>query len=593
VSARYVVGIDLGTTNCAVASADTEGDGLITPFLVAQVTSAGEVEARPSLPSFLLLPTEAEVPPEAMSLPWAEAPAFTIGTLARERGADLPHRVVSSAKSWLCHKGIDRHAAVLPWRGVEAEIGPGDEGRLVSPVEASSLYLEHIRAAWNHEHPEAPLEDQDVFLTVPASFDAVARELTATAAHQAGLANVTLLEEPQAAFYAWLAGRGEGWRKDLRPGDNVLVCDVGGGTTDLSIIEVIDDGAGNLALERVAVGDHILLGGDNMDLALAHTAGELLGQKLDPLQARSLVHACRQAKERLLAPDGPETVPLAVLGRGSKLIGGTLRTDLRKDHVESVLVDGFFPVVEAGARPMRRRTAGLRELGLPYAHDPAITRHLAEFLGRHAVRPTAILFNGGVMKGQLLRRRVASVLGSWAGEGPVRALEGNDLDLAVAHGAAYYGLVRRGRGIRIRGGTARAYYIGIESAAPAIPGAPPPIKALCVAPFGQEEGTTVAIREEELGLVVGEKAEFRFFAASNRPEDRPGSLVDPGVEGMEELEPVDTTLPLGAGDAPGTIVPVTLSAHVTAVGTLELFCEGRQGQGGRWRLEYGIRAEQG
>jgi molecular chaperone DnaK (HSP70) len=591
-ASRYVVGIDLGTTNCAVASMDTEGGGAITPFAIAQVTSAGEVDGRPVLPSFLLLPTETEVPPEAMSLPWAEAPAFTIGTLARERGADLPHRVVSSAKSWLCHKGIDRHAPVLPWRGVDVQLAPGDEGRMVSPVEASSLYLEHIRAAWNDAHPDAPLEEQDVLLTVPASFDAVARELTATAAHQAGLANVTLLEEPQAAFYAWLAAHGDGWRKLLRPGDTVLVCDVGGGTTDLSLIEVIDD-AGNLAVERVAVGDHILLGGDNMDLALAHAAGEQLGQKLDPLQARALVHACRQAKERLLAPGGPETVPLAVLGRGSKLIGSTLRTDLNRAQVESVILDGFFPVVEAAARPQRRRTAGLRELGLPYAHDPAITRHLAEFLGRHAVRPTALLFNGGVMKGQLLRRRVASVLGGWSGTDQVPALEGNDLDLAVAHGAAYYGLVRRGRGIRIRGGTARAYYIGIESAAPAIPGAPPPIKALCVAPFGQEEGTTVAVRDEELGLVVGEKAEFRFFAASNRPEDRPGALVDADAEGMEELEPVDTTLPLGAGDAPGTIVPVTLSAHVTAVGTLELFCEGRQGKGGRWRLEYGIRSEAG
>jgi molecular chaperone DnaK (HSP70) len=592
-TARYVVGIDLGTTNCAVAAVDSEQGETITSFPITQVTSAGEVEARPLLPSFLLLPTEAELPPEAMTLPWAEAPAFTIGTLARERGSDLPHRVVSSAKSWLCHKGIDRHAPVLPWRGVNAEVGPGDEGRLVSPVEATSLYLEHIRAAWNQEHPDAPLEEQDVFLTVPASFDAVARELTATAAHQAGLANVVLLEEPQAAFYAWLAGRGDAWRKELHPGDSVLVCDVGGGTTDLSVIEVVDD-AGNLALERVAVGDHILLGGDNMDLALAFAAGELLGQKLDPLQERGLVHACRQAKERLLAREAPEKVPVAVLGRGSRLIGNTLRTDLRREHVEKVILEGFFPAVEAGARPQRRRTAGLRELGLPYAYDPAITRHLAEFLGRHAVRPTAILFNGGVMKGELLRRRVATVLGGWsAGEAALRSLEGNDLDLAVAQGAAYYGLVRRGRGIRIRGGTARAYYIGIESAAPAIPGAPPPIKALCVAPFGQEEGTTVAIRQEELGLVVGEKAEFRFFAASNRPGDRPGALVDADAEGMEELEPVDTTLPLAAGDAPASIVPVTLSAHVTAVGTLELFCEGRPGNEGRgrWRLEYGIRGQ--
>jgi molecular chaperone DnaK (HSP70) len=589
--ARYVVGIDLGTTNCAVACADTEGDGTIVPFPIRQVTGAGEVEARPVLPSFLLLPTDSEVPPEAMTLPWAEAPGFTIGLLARERGADLPHRVVSSAKSWLCHTGVDRHAPILPWRGVDTDPTPEEAARLVSPVEASSLYLEHIRAAWNDAHPEAPLEEQEVYVTVPASFDAVARELTVAAGHQAGLPGMTLLEEPQAAFYAWLAANGDDWRQALRPGDAVLVCDVGGGTADFSIIAVVDDGAGNLALERMAVGDHILLGGDNMDLAVAHAVTQQLGDKLDPLQWRGLVHACRGAKERLLAPDAPEVVPVSVLGRGSKLIGRTLRTDLSRDHVERLILDGFFPVVDAGARPQRRRAMGLKELGLPYAQDPGITRHLAEFLSRHAGRPTAILFNGGVMKGQTLRRRVTDVVGGWAGRGTLPALVGNDLDLAVAHGAAYYGLVRRGRGIRIRGGTARAYYIGIESSAPAIPGATPPVHALCVAPFGMEEGTTVALPEEELGLVVGEKAEFRFFATSSRPGDRPGALVPADADGMLELDPVETTLPPGAGDAAGAIVPVTLSSHVTAVGTLELFCEGRGGRG-RWRLEYGIRGSE-
>jgi molecular chaperone DnaK (HSP70) len=588
---RYIVGIDLGTTNCAVAQADTNGDGAISPFPLVQVTGAGEVQALPILPSFLLLPTETEVPPEAMTLPWAPAPPFTIGTMARERGAELPHRVVSSAKSWLCHQGVDRHAPILPWRGVETEPTASEAARLVSPVEASSLYLEHIRAAWNEAHPEDTLEEQDVFLTVPASFDAVARELTVIAAHQAGLANVTLLEEPQAAFYSWLAARGDSWRKALRPGDAVLVCDIGGGTADLSIIAVADDGAGNLSLERVAVGDHILLGGDNMDLALAHATAEQLPDKLDLLQWRALVHACRGAKERLLSADAPEKVPVSVLGRGSKLIGHTVRTDLKRAHVERLVLDGFFPVVDAGARPQRRRTVGLRELGLPYAQDPAITRHLAEFLSRHASQPTAILFNGGVMKADLLRKRVSEVAGGWSGKGVLPALAGNDLDLAVAHGAAYYGLVRRGKGIRIRGGTARSYYIGIESAAPAIPGAAPPIKALCVAPFGLEEGTTVALRDEELGLVVGEKAEFRFFATSSRPGDRPGALVEADTEGMQELDPVEATLPVGAGQTPGELVPVTLSSHVTAVGTLELFCEGREGSG-RWRLEYGIRGSE-
>jgi hypothetical protein len=360
---------------------------------------------------------------------------------------------------------------------------------------------------------------------------------------------------------------------------------------------VADDGAGNLGLERVAVGDHILLGGDNMDLALAHAAALRLGDKVTPLQARALAHACRRAKEQLLGDDTPETVPVAVLGRGSKLIGGTLRTDLARTDVERLVLDGFFPKVDAAARPQKRRAAGLREIGLPYAHDAAITRHLAEFLGRHQRLPTAVLFNGGVMKGLALRARVGEVLGSWASGGVVRTLGGTNLDLAVAHGAAYYGLVRRGRGIRIRGGTARSYYIGIEAAAPAIPGFAPPVRALCVAPFGMEEGTAVALpREDELGLVVGERVEFRFFASPSRKDDAAGALVDPDEAGLDELTPVEATLPADAG-AEGQVVPVALEARVTEVGTLELWCQAAEGGGEpavgkvkrRWKLEYSVR----
>ena len=602
-TARYHVGIDLGTTNTAVASARVGDDpagaqATITPFPVPQVTSPGEVQALPTLPSFLLLPTELEVPPEGLSLPWSEQPGFTIGTMARERGSELPHRLVSSAKSWLCHTGVDRHAPVLPWRGAETEdqlAAEGVEGgQRVSPVEASALYLEHLRAAWNHAHPDDALEDQEVFLAVPASFDAVARELTMTAARQAGLSQVTLLEEPQAAFYSWLAQSGDHWRKRLQVGDVVLVCDIGGGTTDFSLIAVVDDGSGNLALERVAVGDHILLGGDNMDLTLAHGAAQRLGDRLAPLQFRALVHACRRAKEQLLAADAPEQLPVSILGRSSKLIGGTVRLDLLREHVRRVILDGFFPFVDRAARPQKRRSTGLRELGLPYAHDPAITRHLAEFLSRHGRSPTAVLFNGGVMKGELLRGRVAEIAGGWQDTGPVPALAGNDLDLAVAHGAAYYGLVRGGRGIRIRGGTARSYYIGIEAAAPAIPGFAPPVKALCVVPFGMEEGTAVKLPDEELGLVVGEKAEFRFFAASDRPADPPGALLDPEQAALEELGPVEATLPAMGGAEPGTTVPVSLESRLTELGTLELWCVAREpapgpGQADRWKLEYSVR----
>ena len=620
---RYVVGIDLGTTNCAVACAEVASAGdaradelgaAVAPCPSAQLVAPGEVAERPMLPSFLLLPTALEVAPEAMALPWDGAPGYAVGEMARERGAELPQRLVSSAKSWLSHTGVDRNAAILPWRGAvsAADSADADEqvdgAARVSPVEASARYLAHIRDAWNAAHPDAPLAAQEVFLTVPASFDAVARELTVSAARQAGLANVTLLEEPQAAFYAWLAehsgaraAAADGdWRKQLVPGDVVLVCDIGGGTTDFSLIAVTDDGQGNLALERVAVGDHILLGGDNIDLALAHVLMQRLGDKARKLQARqqrALVYACRRAKEALLAADAPETVPISILGTGSKLIGGTLRTEATRSDIESLVLGGFFPEVEAGARPQSRRAVGLVELGLSYAQDAAVTRHLAAFLDRHRRAPSAILFNGGVMKSEILQDRVAGIVGSWQGQERVRVLASASLDLAVAHGAAYYGLVRRGQGIRIHGGTARAYYIGVESAMPAIPGFAPPIKALCVAPFGMEEGSDVDVPGEELGLVVGETAEFRFFASSERKQDAAGAVCDPDEDDLRELDPVEATLAPwadgGEEHRAGEVVPVSLRAHVTAIGTLELWCVDRDRRR-QWKLEYSVRdADQG
>ena len=462
----------------------------------------------------------------------------------------------------------------------------------MSPLEASARYLSHIRAAWDAAHPDAPLGEQEVLLTVPASFDAVARELTVTAARQAGLEHLTLLEEPQAAFYSFLARAGDGWRKQLRAGDVVVVIDVGGGTCDFSLIAVSDQG-GDLGLERVAVGDHILLGGDNMDLTLAHAVGQRVaesGKKLSAAQFRALVHACRRGKEVLLGAEPPEAVPISILGGGSKLIGGTIKTELKRSDVESLLVEGFAPVVAAGAAPKSQRALGLRELGLPYAADPAITRHLASFLARHGRQPTAILFNGGVMKGSLLARRIAEVVASWfPGGGALPVLDGTDMDLAVAHGAAYYGLVRRGRGIRIRGGTARSYYIGLESAMPAIPGFAPPVKALCVAPFGMEEGTRAGLPGRELGLLIGEPTTFRFFASSSRKDDRPGQVVDPDEAELVELAPVETNLPAEPPEAAGELVPVSLEAHVTEIGTLELWSSATGGKPGRWKLEYSLR----
>ncbi|MBE7454605.1 MAG: Hsp70 family protein [Kofleriaceae bacterium] len=583
---RWVVGIDLGTTNCAVAAVDTAAaEPRVEHVAVPQVVGPGEVAARATMPSFLLLPAAHEVPADAMALPWTGPAGFAVGAFAQSRGAELPHRLVSSAKSWLSSSHVDRSAAILPWRGADREV----DGERVSPVDASARYLAHLRAAWDHARPDAPLADQDVLITVPASFDAVARELTVAAARQAGLERVTLLEEPQAAFYAWLGAAGDGWRQRLVPGDVVLVCDVGGGTTDFSLIEVKDE-RGNLAMERVAVGDHILLGGDNMDLALAAIAERTLteqGKQLDVLQRRALVHACRRAKETLLADDAPASAPVSLLGRGSKLIGGTLRVDLARDDARALLVDGFFPTCAAEDRPARRRAAGLRELGLHYAADAAVTRHLAEFLDRHDSAPTAVLWNGGVMKAAAIRTRVLAVLADWYGRAP-RELEGTDLDRAVALGAAYYGQVRRGKGIRIRGGTARAYYIGIESSMPAIPGFPPPVKALCVAPFGMEEGASAELPDDELGLVVGEPSTFRFFASSSRKDDAAGTLVEPEAAALIELDPVEQEVPVAGDRAAGDVVPVALTAHVTEVGTLELWCRARDGSG-RWKLEYSVR----
>jgi molecular chaperone DnaK (HSP70) len=578
-----ILGIDLGTTNSALATS-TETELRSVP--IAQVTGPGEIAERPTLPSFLLLPNESEVPPAQLQLPWSGPLRYAVGTFARDRGSELPHRLVASAKSWLSSSNVDRTAQILPVLGAQREEITGER---VSPVNASARYLAHLRAAWDDANPDEPADEQNVLVTVPASFDPVARELTVVAAREAGFDNITLLEEPQAAFYAYLAARGDAWRKDLAPGDVVLVCDVGGGTTDFSLIEVKNED-GSLALERIAVGDHILLGGDNMDLALAAIANKQIteaGKTLDAMQQRALSYQCRAAKEKLLGVDPPSSVTLTILSRGSKLIGGTIKTDITREHATQFLLDGFFPVVGADVAAQKRRQAGLREMGLPYAHDPAITRHLAEFLGRFGRMPTHVLFNGGVMKAAQLQGRVVELLRTWAGR-DVRVLGGADLDLAVALGAAHYGRVREGKGVRIRGGTARTYYIGIESSMPAIPGFAPPVKALCVAPQGLEEGSTVELPDDELGLVVGEMSNFRFFAAATRKDDGAGTLIDADTEGLVELDPVEKLVEADGERKAGELVPVKLEAHVTEVGTLELWCVARDGNG-RWKLEYSVR----
>ena len=608
---RYAVGIDLGTTHCVMAAVDltAEGqDGAVQWTVpVPQLTAPGAVEERPMLPSFLYLPHPDELKPDDRILPWGEPQPFVVGELARTMGSRTPIRLVASAKSWLCHPGVDRRAAILP---VEAP----EEVRRVSPLQASIRYLEHLRAAWDQQYPDTPLAGQEVILTVPASFDPAARELTAEAAAAVGLSHLVLLEEPQAALYHWiLAAQGE-WRKQVQVGDIILVIDLGGGTADFSLIAVTERD-GSLELERVAVGDHILLGGDNMDLALAHAVRAKLaaqGTQLDPWQLQGITHGCRSAKETLLNDAAVEAVPVVVPSRGSKLIGGTLRTELTRAEVTQNLVDGFFPAVEAAARPAVRARAALTKLGLPYAQDPAMTRHLAAFLARQVgatrdlagfedrlpagasfLHPTAVLFNGGVFKAQPLLERTLKVLNDWlAAEDapPVRLLEGADLDLAVARGAAYYGFVRRGRGVRIRGGTAKSYYVGVESAMPAVPGMEPPIEALCIAPFGMEEGTHAELPPQEVGLVIGEPVRFRFFGSSVRRTDQVGAVLEQWApEEIEELEEIEVTLPT-EGRQPGEVVPVRLRAAVTEVGTLRLEAVPRTGEEG-WKVEFDVRGE--
>jgi len=553
----------------------------------------------------LYLPHEAELAAGDLNLPWSGTQDFAVGEFARSRGALTPIRLVSSAKSWLCHAGVDRRAAILPFDA------PPEVAR-VSPLEASTRYLAHLRRAWDHAHPDAPFDQQDVTVTIPASFDPAARELTAEAARSAGYNNLTLLEEPQAALYNWIQGSNGGWRKDVKPGDIILVVDVGGGTSDFSLIAVLER-AGKLELHRVAVGDHILLGGDNMDLTLAHVVARKLaadGKTLDPWQMRALTYACRAAKESLLSDAALEAQSIVVPSRGAKLIGGSIRTELTQTEVRATILEGFFPQVDAASRPASRTRAGLTQLGLPYAQDAGVTRHLAALLGRQAgataelegfagkvdadasfLHPTAVLFNGGVFKSNILSERTLGTLNGWLvteQAEPARELAGADMDLAVARGAAYYGYVRRGQGVRIRGGTARAYYVAVESSMPAIPGMAPPVQALCVAPFGMEEGVEADLLAQEFGLIVGEPVHMRFFGSSVRRQDQLGTLLDFWQpDELQELGEIQATLP-AEGRGIGEIVQVKLRAVASETGTLELTAVATQG-GAHWKVEFDVR----
>lgn len=600
-SHRYAVGIDLGTTHCVLSYVDlsVDPDDVCHKVMsIAQLAAAGSVEQHEQLPSFIYQAHESEFAQSDLVLPWGDSSFSITGLMARETGSKTPIRLVSSAKSWLCHGGVDRRSALLPLNGP-------DDVEKISPFAACLAYINHLHRAWDENFPDSPLVEQDVTITVPASFDPAARELTVEAARESGIKFLTLLEEPQAALYSWINSSGDDWRNQVAVGDIVLVVDVGGGTTDLSLVSVTEDD-GNLALNRIAVGDHILLGGDNMDLALAYRVQAKLaqqGKNLQPWQIQAITHACRDAKETLLSDESVDAVPIVVPNRGSKLLGATLSTELAREEVQQALVEGFFPEVSIDQHPVQQARGALTQIGLPYAQDAGISKHLAAFLCRHHdaltagvdggegfIQPTAILFNGGVLKSTLLAERMLAIINSWlasAGADAAKLLEGADLDLAVATGASYYGHVRRGKGVRIRGGIASGYYVGIESAMPAIPGMAPPVQALCVAPFGMEEGTGVDVPSQEFGLVVGEPVNFRFFGSSTRRDDAAGTLLDYWEpEELQELPALQLSLP-AEGRQAGDVVPVRLAARVTEVGTLRLEAIPREGEE-RWHIEFDV-----
>ncbi|HHC7310261.1 TPA: Hsp70 family protein [Vibrio campbellii] len=624
---KFSVGIDLGTTHCVMSFVDThDEDARVEVMPIPQLTAPGTVETRSQLGSFLYQPHEHEMNPQSRVLPWSSEPKALVGAIARNLGSKTPIRLVASAKSWLCHAGVNRRDAFLP-------AGSPEEVEKVSPLRATELYLEHLKDAWNHTNPNHNLADQDVTITVPASFDPAARDLTAEAARNVGFVHLTLLEEPQAALYNWIDNSDEKWRDEVEVGDIVLVVDIGGGTTDLSLVEVTEDD-GNLTLNRIAVGEHILLGGDNMDLALAYRLKMKLaqeGKELQPWQVQAMTHACRDAKEALLNDSELQSVPIVVPSRGSKLLGATLKTELTQEEVQQTLVDGFFPQVAITDHPVQRNRGALTQMGLPYAQDAGITRHIAAFLSKQAnalsasgngaeaaaqdfnpfanmpgmpgadaaqsadfIKPTAILFNGGVLKSKLLATRLEDTINEWLLEADAemaKRLTGVDLDLAVASGAAYYGSVRRGQGVRIRGGIASAYYVGIESAMPAIPGMAPPMEALCVAPFGMEEGSSVDVPSQEFGLIIGQPVNFQFFGSTVRRDDLAGTHLDYWApEELEELPEIQVTLPVSEGRREGEVVPVTLASRVTELGTLYLEAIAAD-NGQKWHVEFDVRED--
>lgn len=597
------MGIDLGTTNSAIGYVDSaESQWKVRTFRIPQLIVAGQVEPRETLPSFHYQPAEGEFAADSLLLPWdktsprtapaSNKPSYIIGAFARDHGVLSQGRLIDSAKSWLCHPGVDRTAELLPWHGVP-------DVQKLSPVEVTGRYLKHMHDAWNAQFPSAPLAEQDIILTLPASFDEIARELTVKGAALAGLSRVVLIEEPQAAFYAWINRHRDSWEQHVSPGQTILVCDIGGGTSDFTLIRVRAGQNGKVQFQRVAVGEHLILGGDNLDLALArHLEQKLMGErKLEPRQWGVLVRTCRKVKETLLGHQPPEQLTVHLPGSGSRLIGGGLQVDVTRSEVEQLLTSGFVPDVDLHDQPSRRRS-GFQEFGLPYAADPAITKYLAAFLNAHrdaaldhvaepghdSARPDIVLFNGGFFASAVLREQLLKVLRSWfqPATGPAWSplvLDHDRLDLAVAHGAAYYGMVRRGFGVRISAGLARTYYIGVDSEE---------AQAICLIPAGTEPGQNVDLTSRTFELLVSQPVEFPLFVSSTRLTDMPGAIVPVDREQMTPLPPIRTVI-RSRGQSTDERIIVQLHARLTEIGTLDLWCATLNNDR-RWKLQFDVRS---
>ena len=600
---RYLIGIDLGTTNSVVAYIDTQetarAGSNIQVLPIPQLVGHGEVRTLSALPSFLYFPTDAEVSTGVVSATWNESPAMVTGVLAREQGALVPNRQVSSAKSWLSHPGVHRKAKILP-----AQAEPPQP--MISPVEASARYLMHLRDAWNStigSDADTRFEEQETVVTVPGSFDEEARELTVEAAQRAGIKKLTLLEEPLAAFYAWIAANqhapasaSDGSNEGLADGDLILICDIGGGTTDFSLVRANSVNT-EWRFERTAIGEHLLLGGDNLDFALASHVEKKLRQELTQRQRYALRRASCAAKERLLSDLPLDHVPVTILGSGHTVVGQTQSVDLTREEVLQVLMDGFLPITAPTDVPAHSRPTGLRELGLPYATDPAITKHLAAFLAQRAIavnvgsanqrmaRPSSVLFNGGFCSPAVVRERIVDAISTWFGETQSgwrpKVLNNEAVDSAVGRGAAYYGHVRRGMGLRIKAGSARTYYIGWDSE--------DRLEGICVLPAGAEEGTSLPLPNREFSVLANRPVSFALYSSRTR-HDAHGEIVALDEADVHRYPPLVTLLRYGKKMRDVHLV-VGLRASFTEVGTLELWCESRDTPH-RWLMQFEVRSEE-